>query len=141
LATPRIDAARPFDDPILAREHTGGAEAAVRSPMRAQSRTDLALADAAGAFLCAARRIGLALFDLSLVLAGLFILSAMVAAILNSALGGAAERVANAAGRAEECLQTSVRLNAVEYELQKLECQARERARVAKARGEARTGY
>jgi hypothetical protein len=65
----------------------------------------------------------------------------MVAAILNSALGGAAERVANAAGRAEECLQTSVRLNAVEYELQKLECQARERVRVAKARGEARAGY
>jgi hypothetical protein len=125
---------------IRAREQSGGADAALRSPMRAQSRTDLALADAAGACLCAARRIGLALFDVSLGLAGLFILSAIVAAILHSALGSAAERVAEAARRAEECLQTSVRLSAVEYELQKLECQARERIRVAKARSEARAG-
>jgi hypothetical protein len=109
--------------------------------MRAQGRAGLALAEAAGAFLCAARRIGLALFDVTLALAGFLILCAIVAEILKPALGRVAERVAQAARGAEQCPQASVRLNAVEYELQKLECQARERARVAKARGEARAGY
>jgi hypothetical protein len=140
LAAPRIDAARPFTDPIRAPDPSR-ANAALRSPMRAQTRTDLAFAEACGAFLCAARRIGLALFDVSVAVAGFLILGAIVGTILQSALGSATERVAEAAHRAEQCLQTSVRLNAIEYELQKLECQARERARVAKARGEARTGY